>query len=69
MRLNERRHTFAETGTSSSGIQELVQEDLGKANVAADHVKLVELHAEQQEAQDLVDALYARWEELEAKAA
>lgn len=47
---------------------ELVQEDLDKANVAADHIKLVELHAEQQQAQDRVDALYARWEELEAKA-
>ena len=40
---------------------------LDEANTAADHVKLVELHAEQQEAQDRVDALYARWEELEAQ--
>ena len=46
---------------------ELVQEDLDEANAAADHVKLVELHAQLQEAQDRVDALYARWEELEAK--
>jgi len=34
-----------------------------------DHIKLVELHAEQQESQDRVAALYACWEELEAKAA
>ena len=47
---------------------ELVQENLDEANAAADHVKLVELHAEQQEAQKRVDELYARWEELEGKA-
>lgn len=33
-----------------------------------DHIKLVKLHAEQQEIQDRVDVLHARWEELEAKA-
>jgi len=49
-------------------VLELVQEDLDKANAAADHVKLVELHAEQQQARDRVAALYARWEELEGKA-
>ncbi len=33
-----------------------------------DHnVKLVELPAQQQEAQERVDALYARWEDLETK--
>ena len=47
---------------------ELIQTALEEANAAADHVKLVELHAEQQEAQDRVAALYARWEELEGKA-
>ena len=46
-----------------------IQAALNEANAAADHVKLVELHAEQQEAQDRVDVLYARWEELEAKGA
>ena len=30
--------------------------------------KLVDLHAAQQEAQDRVGELYARWEELETKA-
>lgn len=34
----------------------------------SDHIKLVELHAEQQEAQDRITTLYARWEELEEKA-
>ena len=48
---------------------EPIQAALDAANAAADHVKLVELHAEQQEVQDRVDALYARWGELEGKAA
>jgi ABC transport system ATP-binding/permease protein len=48
---------------------ELLQTSLDEANTAADHVKLLELHAEQQQAQDRVDALYARWEELEGKTA
>jgi len=47
---------------------EPIQTALDEANDTADHVKLVELHAEQQEAQDRVAALYARWEELENKA-
>ena len=47
---------------------EVLQTALDEANVASDHMKLVELHAEQQEAQDRVDTLYARWEELEGKA-
>ena len=51
----------------SSGL-DLVQAALDEANATADHVKLVELHAEQQEAQDRVKLLYTRWEELEAKA-
>jgi len=33
-----------------------------------DHIEPVELHAEQQEAQVRVDAVYAHWEELEGKA-
>ena len=47
---------------------ELLQTALDEANSAADHVKLVELHAEQQEARERVNAFYARWEELEGKA-
>jgi ABC transport system ATP-binding/permease protein len=39
------------------------------ANAAADHNKLVELYSQQQQAQDRVGELYARWEELEGKAA
>jgi ATP-binding cassette subfamily F protein uup len=38
------------------------------ANIAADHTKLVELYPQQQEAQNRVASLYARWEELEGKA-
>ena len=47
---------------------EAIQAALDEANAAANHVKLVELHAELEEAQDRVAALYARWDELEAKA-
>jgi len=47
---------------------ELVQVALDTANAAADHIKLVELHAEQEEAQTRVKLLYTRWEELEEKA-
>lgn len=47
---------------------EAIQGALYEANAAADHIKLVELHAAQQEAQNRVDVLYARWDELEAKA-
>jgi ABC transport system ATP-binding/permease protein len=45
-----------------------IQAALDEANAAADHVQLVELHAALQEAQARVDTLYARWQELEAKA-
>lgn len=47
---------------------EALQAALNEANTAADHVRLVELHAEQQETQQLVATLYARWEELESRA-
>jgi len=57
-----------ETILAAEEALEPIQTALDEANATADHVKLVELHAEQQEAQDRVAALYARWEELESKA-
>ena len=56
-----------ETILAAEGELARIQTALDEANAAADHIKLVELHAEQQEAQKRVDELYARWEELEAK--
>jgi ABC transport system ATP-binding/permease protein len=57
-----------ETILAAEGALELLQAALDEANTTADHVKLVELHAEQQGAQDRITTLYARWEELEEKA-
>jgi ABC transport system ATP-binding/permease protein len=45
-----------------------LQTALDQANSASDHAKLHELFAANAEARSRVDALYARWEELEAKA-
>ncbi len=57
-----------ETILDAEAVLDEIQAALDEANAAADHVKLVELHAQQQNAQDCVNALYARWEELEGKA-
>ena len=59
--------TIEETILEAEEALEVLQTALDEANAAADHVKLVELHAEQQEAQERVNAFYARWEELESK--
>lgn len=60
--------TIEETILEAEAELARIQTVLDEANASSDHIKLVELHAEQQEAQDQISALYARWEELEAKA-
>jgi len=52
---------------AAEGEVEQLDAQLHEANAAADHVRLAELHEALQAAQDRVDTLYARWEELESK--
>ena len=47
---------------------ERLQAILADPDVAADHARLHETFESHRDAQAVVDALYARWEELEAKA-
>jgi len=46
---------------------ERLDAQLQDANAAADHVKLAQLHDALREAQERVETLYSRWQELEAK--
>ncbi len=70
LNYREKKELAAMEETILAAEEELtrVQKSLDEANASADHAKLQELFASHKEAQDCVDALYVRWEELETKA-
>ena len=70
LNYHEKKELAAMEETILAAEEELtrVQKSLDEANASADHAKLQELFASHKEAQDCVDALYVRWEELETKA-
>ena len=70
LNYHEKKEFAAMEETILAAEEELarVQTALDEANASADHAKLQERFAAHKEAQEHVDALYARWEELETNA-